>query len=192
MNNPALTRELKETWGEIRQTDLSLQKTIARFEKALSPGVLAKGEKARGRVLFQSLCAGCHRLYGQGGNLGPDLTGSGRADLDYLLENIVAPNAVVPAEYQMSILELRDGRVLSGVISANDDRTLTLQTPDGELKVEKSTIAKTTRLPDSLMPPGLLDPLSLEQTRDLMAYLMHPRQVALPEETNQPEPPKKR
>ena len=55
-------------------------------------------------------------LYGKGGKLGPDLTGSGRTNLDYLLENIVDPNSAVSADYRMNILHLKDGRVLSGMI----------------------------------------------------------------------------
>jgi putative heme-binding domain-containing protein len=98
------------------------------------------------------------------------------------LENIVDPNSVVPVEYQMSLVKLKNKRVLSGVVSASNDRTVTLRTLTDEVTLEKSAIAETTLLPDSMMPPGLLDTLSAEQTRDLIAYLMHPQQVALPEE----------
>jgi putative heme-binding domain-containing protein len=181
MKNEDLTRELREVWGEVRQPDGALEEKIAVLEESLTAEVLAKGNKPGGRVLFQTLCASCHQLYGQGGKLGPDLTGSGRADLGYLLQNIVAPNSVVPAEYQMSLVTLKDGRVLGGVVATSDDRTLTLRTPTGEIALERSAIAESKRLSDSLMPPGLLDSLSPEQIRDLIAYLMHPRQVALPE-----------
>jgi putative heme-binding domain-containing protein len=119
-------------------------------------------------------------LYGKGGKLGPDLTGSGRADLDYLLENIIAPGAVVPLEYQISTLLLKDGRTLSGMVVASDERTLTLRNPAGETTLEQASIVKIARLPDSLMPPGLLDSLTPDQVRDLIAYLRHPRQVELP------------
>jgi putative heme-binding domain-containing protein len=169
-------------WGEVRRSDEALNKKIAALEKVLIPEVRAQGDKAQGRVLFQTLCASCHQLYGEGAKLGPDLTGSGRADLGYLLENIVAPNSVVPAEYQMSIVTLNDQRILSGVVSSSDAKTTTLRTLAGEVTIEKSSIVKVTRVADSMMPPGLLDPLSEEQIRDLISYLMHPQQVALPDE----------
>jgi putative heme-binding domain-containing protein len=102
--------------------------------------------------------------------------------LGYLLENIVAPNSVVPAEYQMSIITLKDGRVLSGVVSSSDKQSMILKTLTDEIVIEKKSVVKSTRLPDSMMPPGLLDTLSPEQTRDLISYLMHPQQVALPDE----------
>lgn len=182
MKDEKLARELREVWGEVRQTDEALEKKIAMLAKSLTPDEIAAGNKPRGRVLFETFCTSCHRLYGEGGRLGPDLTGSGRADLGYLLENIVAPNAVVPVDYQMSLVTLQDGRVLGGVVAASDDRTLSLRTPTDELVLEKSAIANRKVLPDSLMPPGLLDSLSPEEIRDLIAYLMHPQQVALPDE----------
>jgi len=181
MKDKNLSEQFREIWGVVRNSDEALEMTITELRQLLAPKFRAKGDKAKGRVHFQTLCASCHLLYGQGGKLGPDLTGSGRADLGYLLENIVAPNAVVPAEYQMSIIKLKDKRVLSGVIAASNDRTVTLRTLINEETLEKSNITETTRLPDSMMPPGLLDALSAEEIRDLIAYLMHPQQVALPE-----------
>lgn len=182
MKDEALLELLRDVWGEVRRSDEALNKKIAALEKVLIPEVRAQGDKAQGRVLFQTLCASCHQLYGEGAKLGPDLTGSGRADLGYLLENIVAPNSVVPAEYQMSIVTLNDQRILSGVVSSSDAKTTTLRTLAGEVTIEKSSIVKVTRVADSMMPPGLLDPLSEEQIRDLISYLMHPQQVALPDE----------
>ncbi len=182
MKDEALSKLLRNVWGEVRRSDEALTKKISALEKVLIPEIRSKGDKAQGRVLFQMLCASCHQLYGEGAKLGPDLTGSGRADLGYLLENIVAPNSVVPAEYQMSIVTLNDQRILSGVVSSSDAKTTTLRTLAGEVTMEKSSIVKVTRVADSMMPPGLLDTLSEEQIRDLISYLMHPQQVALPGE----------
>ena len=120
-------------------------------------------------------------LYGQGGKLGPDLTGSGRSNLDYLLENIVDPNAAVSADYRMHVIEMKDGRILSGMIVGQDRNSLTLRMPDSELVVSKSTISQREALADSIMPVGLLDNLSGEGRRDLLAYLMHPSQIPVAE-----------
>ena len=113
--------------------------------------------------------------------MGPDLTGLGRADLGYLLENIITPNSVVPVEYQMSLISLEDGTIMSGVIIASDDRTMILQTLADEISIEKKRVIKPIRIKDSIMPSGLLSALSTEQIRDLITYLMHPQQVAFPE-----------
>ena len=180
LNQDGLHRKLREVWGEVRPSDDALREKIASWRKALTPEVLAGADKSRGRAHFETLCASCHQLYGQGGKLGPDLTGSGRADLGYLLENIIAPGAVVPLESQMSTVRLKDGRTLSGMVVSSDERTVTLRSPAGETTVEQAAIEKTTRLPDSVMPSGLLEALASDQVRDLIAYLRHPRQVELP------------
>jgi len=174
-----LSKKLRDSWGDIRQTDDAKKKRIEELHQSLGKEVRAQADLPNGRLLFQGLCSSCHKLYGQGGQLGPDLTGSGRADLGYLLENIIDPSAVVSAEYQISILKLKDGRTLSGVIAAQTDRTLTLRTLVEETTLEKSSIQESQKLPNSIMPEGLIDALTPEQTRDLIAYLMHPKQVPL-------------
>jgi putative heme-binding domain-containing protein len=116
-------------------------------------------------------------MYGEGGKVGPDLTGSGRANLDYLLENIADPSGVVSADYRMSLVTLKDGRVLSGVVARQDARTLTLRVLTEETVIEKSEVVKQDASPMSMMPEGLLLAFQPDQIRDLIAYLMHPVQV---------------
>ena len=77
----------------------------------------------------------------------------------------------------MSVLTLKDGRTLTGVISSTNDRTLTLHGLAKESTLEKGDIKETTQLANSIMPEGLLHALTSGQTRDLIAYLMHPTQV---------------
>ena len=177
LNDKELSARLTEIWGNVRQSDEAKKERITQLHKTLTPEVREKAELSAGRLLFQSLCASCHILYGQGGKLGPDLTGSGRAELGYLLENIVDPSAIIPAEYRMSVLTLKDGRTLTGVISSTNDRTLTLHGLAKESTLEKGDIKEITQLANSIMPEGLLHALTPGQTRDLIAYLMHPTQV---------------
>jgi putative membrane-bound dehydrogenase-like protein len=176
----ALKKRLVDVWGDVRQSDEAKHQRIAEFHEALTSDVRGKADLSRGRLLFQGMCASCHTLYGQGGKLGPDLTGSGRADLRYLLENIVDPSAVVSAEYRMSVLKLKDERVLSGVVVAAAERTVTLRSLTEEVTIERAEIVSTELMPNSVMPEGLLDALTAEQVRDLVAYLMHQGQVELP------------
>jgi putative heme-binding domain-containing protein len=131
-------------------------------------------------VVFNTACAACHTLYSEGGKVGPDLTGGGRDNLDYLLENIVDPSAVVTADFRMSIVDLKDGRVLNGLVAAKTERTLTLKTMTETLTVERSEVAGIQDSTLSLMPEGLLEALTAEQARDLIAYLMHRSQVPMP------------
>ena len=93
---------------------------------------------------------------------------------------MVDPSGAVSADYRLSVLELKDGRVLSGMITGQDRNSLTLRMPDSQTVVSKSAIRSRRALPKSIMPAGLLDGLTKEERRDLVAYLMHPVQVDLP------------
>jgi putative heme-binding domain-containing protein len=137
---------------------------------------------SQGRAVFNTACATCHTLYGEGGKVGPDLTGGNLDNLDYLLENVVDPSAVVAADFRMSVVELKDGRMLNCLIAARTERTLSLKTMTETLTVERSEIEDIKESSLSLMPEGLLEALSAEQARNLVAYLMHKCQVPLPSE----------
>src|SRR5438067_6457678 len=125
-------------------------------------GVPGQGRPGQGRVVFNLACAPCHTLYGEGGKVGPDLSGAGRDNLDYLLENIADPSAVVSADFRMSVVTLKDGRVLNGLISSKTDRTLTLKTMTEILTVERAEVESMEESSLSLMPEGLLEALKPE------------------------------
>src|SRR5262249_5877642 len=156
------------------------------LKQQLDPPTLARADRRRGRALFDRVCASCHRLHGQGSEIGPDLTGSGRENLDYLLENIVDPGAAVSADFRMVVVAMSDGRILNGLVKAQTARTLTLQTQTEALSLDRSEIEGVRPSASSLMPDGLLDPLKPEEIRDLIAYLAHPTQVPLPAEALPP------
>jgi putative membrane-bound dehydrogenase-like protein len=176
-NDEELTKQLTDAWGELRESAADKKQLIEKVKAQLTPEVLAKANLSQGRMLFTAVCGACHVMYGQGGKIGPDLTGSGRANLDYLLENIADPSGVVSADFRMSLLTHKDGRVLSGVIAEKNDRTLTLRTVTETLTLDRADITKQETSPLSMMPEGLLLALQPDMVRDLIAYLMHPVQV---------------
>ncbi len=176
----ALTKRLGEVWGSVRTSDTEKRASSARFRNELSTERLKSADLVHGRQLFTQACAACHKLYGEGGNVGPDLTGSGRANLDYLLENLVDPSAVVSVDYRMTIATLKDERVLNGVLRDQTARTVTIQSQTGLTTLERTEIASLQDSALSVMPEGLLESLKLDDCRDLIGYLMHPQQVALP------------
>lgn len=178
----ALSRQLVEVWGELRESPADKKALVEKLKGELTPEALASASLANGRVLYASVCGACHAMYGEGGKIGPDLTGSGRANLDYLLENIADPGAVVSADYRMSLVTLKDGRALGGIVAGQDERTLTLRTLTETLSIDRDEVVKTETSPMSMMPEGLLLAFPPDQVRDLVAYLMHPTQVALPGE----------
>jgi len=172
LNDADLTTKLTAVWGELRDTPEAKRAELADWTKKLTPERLAKGEAVKGKLIFTAVCASCHKLYGEGGMIGPDLTGGDRHKLTYLLENIVDPNAIVPADYRMSVFKLKDVRTLTGVIPAQTERSITIQTPAEKLTIEKSQITEQQQLSISLMPEGQLTALGEENVVHLMAYLM--------------------
>lgn len=167
-----LTRTLGEVWGALRDTPAVKQAELARWRQRLTPAVLAAGDLAAGRRIHAERCGSCHKLHGEGGDVGPDLTGSDRHNLEYLLENILDPGAVVPSDYRMAVIKLADGRVLTGTLAEQTDRLVIVQTPAERLQVDRDKVLSIEQLPLSLMPEGLLQSLSDDEVRDLFAYLM--------------------
>jgi putative heme-binding domain-containing protein len=176
-NNPQLSKHLVEAWGELRDSNTDKQKLIGQWKAKLTPSALAAADKSQGRAQFNKACAACHTLYGHGGQVGPDLTGSSRDNLDYLLENIIEPSAVVTADFRMSVVELKDGRILNCLIAAKTERTVTIKTQTETMTLERSQIEDMKESSVSLMPEGLLETMAETEVRDLIAYLMHRTQV---------------
>jgi putative membrane-bound dehydrogenase-like protein len=171
-NDGKLNKKLGDVWGELRDTPADKQRLISKWKTALTPDVLAKADKKEGRALFNKTCATCHTLFGEGAKVGPDLTGGGRQNLDFLLGKIADPSASVSADFRMHVIALKDGRVLNGIITAKTDRTLALKTTTEALTVALGEIESTRESALSLMPDGMLEALSADQVRDLIAYLM--------------------
>lgn len=180
LGDEGVSKLLTETWGEIRDTPEAKKAEFAKWEGMLKADRLAKADPSKGRMIFTAACAACHKMYGQGGAIGPELTGSDRHNLKYLLENILDPSAVVPADFRVSVFQLKDGRTLTGVIPEQTERTLTVQTPAERLTLERTQIVKQEQLPMSLMPEGLLSALGDENVANLIAYLMGNGQVEMP------------
>jgi putative membrane-bound dehydrogenase-like protein len=171
---------LLKVWGAARETAADKKAEIERYRKIYRAGGSQPGDAMRGRAVFARICQQCHRLFDTGGHIGPDLTGSNRRDLDYLLENILDPNAVVPNEYRSWIVETKDDRILTGLLPSQTDRTITLVTQTETLTLPREDIVSLQESPLSMMPEGLLAQLSEPEVRDLIFYLRQPGQVPLP------------
>ena len=176
----ALIRQLAQVWGEWRESPADKAAAMAKLRAELTPAALAAANPGNGRAVFASLCSACHRLYGEGGNVGPDLTGAGRDNLDYLIENIADPSAVVTADYRVAVVKTKDGRTLNGLIAARTARTLTVRSMAETVTVDRADVASVEESAQSMMPEGLLDTLTGTQRRDLIGYLMRRTQIPLP------------
>ena len=140
-----------------------------------------------GRVLYEKTCAKCHRLFGSGGDIAPELTGSNRTNIDYLLENIIDPSALIPKGFEMTVVVLDDGRLLTGTITRKSPQTITLQTQEDKLVLDRRQIEKMRPSPASLMPESQIKDFSQQQVADLIGYLMGKTQVKLPAGFSKPQ-----
>ena len=110
-------------------------------------------------------------MNGAGTSLGPDLTGSWTNGVDYFLENIIDPNAVVGETFQLNLVTKTDGTVVSGMPESETSDTLTIRTVTESVAIPKSAIQERQILDQSMMPAGLLDTLPEKEVIDLHKFL---------------------
>jgi putative membrane-bound dehydrogenase-like protein len=181
LNDAELTEQLSRVWGTIRPAAEGKAELTAKYKGLLTREALAAADTGRGRQLFAKNCAACHRMFGEGGRIGPELTGAQRGNIDYVLENLLDPSAVVPRDYKVTLIETTDGRVITGIVRQENDDAVTLQTANDIVIVPKAEIDAREQSPLSMMPEGVLGKLTDDEVRDLVSYLASPTQVALPQ-----------
>lgn len=174
-----LGQSFTEFYGDLKQLSLDKEGLFKKYRTLLTPEKLAKANPAHGRKVYQTSCAACHILYDEGGKIGPDLTGSNRADIDYILLNMIDPSADIPEAYQLVTLVTKSGQNLVGTITAEDDQRVTLNSVGQSHTILKSNLKSRQSSPVSMMPEGLLPSLSDQQVLDLVKYLRSNQQVPL-------------
>ena len=179
-NDKNLSDRLTKVWGSIRPPSQEKTSQLAKYKAMVPSDALKKADRKHGRALFARTCANCHTLFGEGGKIGPDLTGSQRTNPEYLLTKLIDPSAVVARDYQMTVITTKSGRTISGLVKDESNKTLALQTQNEVVRLEKADIEERNRSERSMMPDGLLAMLSPIDIRDLIAYLSGPGQVPLP------------
>lgn len=165
-NTPALAQAI-EAFERTRPADDPLW----RYRDALVGG---NAEKGREILLHKSevTCIKCHKLHGVGGEVGPELAGIGsKQSRQYLLEAIVFPNKEIAKGYDSVILDLTDGKTVTGVLKSEDGTSIKLMTAEGQLlHIDKSQVDERRR-GVSAMPDDLVKKLTLRELRDLVEFL---------------------
>ena len=164
---------VRKHWGNVRSA--TPEEKLAEVRRLNNDLRAATGDTKIGRTLFTKHCAACHRLHGEGGVVGPDLTHANRGDRDYLLVNLVDPSAMIRREYLSYTAETRDGRRITGIMTSQSPASIALT----DAKVVSTTLKRDEiealrESAVSLMPEGLLTPLKPQELRDLFAYLQAP------------------
>ena len=175
-----LGKRFDDAYGKVQSLSQDKAQVIGKYRQLLTPERLAKADVHKGRQMFEAVCASCHKIYGKGGIIAPDLTGSNRANVEYILLNMIDPSADVPDAYKLVTVHTKDGQILAGTISAEDGQRVVLNTVAQKVTVLKSDIQSRTVSKMSMMPEGLLPALPDDQVLDLVKYLQTKEQVSLP------------
>ncbi|MAV37965.1 MAG: hypothetical protein CMJ59_21205 [Planctomycetaceae bacterium] len=167
-----------KVFGDVRKLSANRTTLIEKYKKLITDDALESADASKGRAVFNKTCASCHVIYGTGGNIGPDLTGSNRANLDYILLNSVDPSYDVPEGYKMVIVQTVDGRVLNGVIAEENAQRVILKTvQQPRVVILKEDIEVRSVSKKSIMPDGQLEQMKPQEVIDLVRYLQTVEQV---------------
>ncbi len=145
-------------------------KVIAAYQPALQ----LKGDNKRGETVAQQVCIACHQIGKIGNEVGPNLaTIQNRSPAD-LMTHILDPNREVQANYRQYIVELNDGRSVSGFIVTESPTSITLKRTEGiQETLLRQNIKNITSNSLSLMPEGLEQIINQQQMSDLLSYLLN-------------------
>lgn len=169
-NDDALDALVKKHWGAIRSG--TPEERLAEMRRINNDLRAAAGDPTAGKALFTKHCATCHRLFGEGNQVGPELTHANRKNTAELLATIVDPSAVVRREYANFQLQTTDGRVLTGLLVEQAAGSVTLLNAKNQrTTIPRDQVETIRESTVSLMPENLLAPLAPQELRDLFGYL---------------------
>lgn len=161
---------LAKHWGQVREgRSPDRDKIIAEMRSLIrkSPGDSIKGEAA-----FKKVCAQCHKLYGEGAEVGPDITLNGRNDYTQLLSNVFDPSLVIGAGYRSYTVITEGGRVINGLLVEESPQRVVLKVQGGKQEIiPRDDIDEFKVSEISLMPEQLEKQLSPQEIIDLFAYI---------------------
>lgn len=162
--------QIHALWGTVRtERNPAREEFIRRTRELLAAN---PGDPRAGQAVFEKSCAQCHKIYGAGHDVGPDLTHNGRNSWDQLLSNVLDPNLVIGAAYETHTVVTDDGRVLTGLLVEDSPQRIVLKLQGAKLEaVPRDNIEQSEKSPLSLMPEELEKQLTPAELADMFAYL---------------------
>jgi putative heme-binding domain-containing protein len=165
-----LAARIKALLGTVREgRNPQREEVVNRMRRHIAQ---TPGDPFQGQQVFQRVCGACHKMHGEGQDVGPDLTSNGRNDLDQLISNVFDPSLVIGAGYQATIIATTDGRVLNGLLVEDTPQRVILKLQGGKLETVPRDDLDELRVAEvSLMPEDLEKQLQPQEIADLFSYL---------------------
>ena len=169
LKDKELTKQVTAVWGSLRE-DRSPER-----EKWSARCAIFSGRRRAipgGMAVFKNLCGQCHKMHGEGQEVGPDITANGRSDFDQLLSNVFDPSLVIGAGYLATTVATKKGQVITGLVVEDNAQRVVLKLQGGKLEtIARGDIDEMAASKVSLMPEGLEKQLKPQEIADLFAFL---------------------
>lgn len=170
LKDPELTKLIDKHYGAIRgDRNPAREKVVAEMRTLLQR---TKGDPKRGVEVYKKLCAQCHKMHGEGEEVGPDITSNGRASFEQLLSNVFDPSLVIGPGYEAVTVETVRGRSLSGLLVEDSPTRVVLKVQGGKQEViARKDVEKQEKSKLSLMPEDVEKQLKPQEIADLFSFL---------------------
>ena len=168
--DPELIQAVEAKWGKLREErNPRRDAVIAQMRAHIRQNA---GDPLKGQEAFKKVCGQCHKIYGEGQEVGPDITVNGRSSFDQLLSNVFDPSLVIGASYQARTIATTEGRVVTGLVAEESDQRVVLKVQGGKQEiVPRSQIEEMKTSELSLMPEDLEKTLNMQEIADLFAFI---------------------
>ena len=174
-----LIDEVHARWGHIRDArDPQREVVITRMRTLIRRN---RGDAAEGEKVFKRVCAQCHKIHGQGNDVGPEITLNGRSSFEQLLSNVFDPNLVIGAAYRAVVVVTKEGRVLTGLLAEDNPRRVVLKMQGGKIETVPRDDVDTVRISNiSLMPEQIENQMKPQEIVDLFTFLSYDKHPSDP------------
>ncbi|MBK8504874.1 MAG: c-type cytochrome [Saprospiraceae bacterium] len=170
LGDSALSVKIEHIWPDMAESSrLDNEKDFKRIVSLVKEG---KGIRNQGREVFAKHCGACHKIEGNGSDIGPDLGAYDNRNIQDLLYNIVYPNADIREGYVNYLVTTKDGKSWIGTIQSRQGDLVELRTSSGQLiKIAQENMNEMEAIERSLMPEGLLRNLTNQEIQDLFTFM---------------------
>ena len=162
--------QVKTLWGTVRDRRDPKRERVSTEIR----GMLKKtpGDPVAGQAVFKKICAQCHKIYGEGQDVGPELTSNGRNDFEQLVSNVFDPSLVIGPGYQATTVATTEGRILTGLLIEDGNERVMLKLQGGQVEtIQRSQVDELKTSEMSLMPDSFESQISTQEIADLCAFL---------------------